>query len=496
MRNMVWIIAATLLFPLGACNKKKGPGPAAKAAPKKAGPLVPPATMARQEQGVMEQVKKNQARQCTRPVLRGQATGGRADADMVALIRPAEGTPLAVCTGEAQRLKKELAAAMASARPVSKELARLVKKCEPMYAQVKKAVAHGDACSPYLAGRRGLDKLGPLMVMSRVMVLRMRELARARKRAEAARLGLDFVRLTQDIQRGEGGPVVAGILGKVAAATVLRHGLRPLLDGWKGRGAAAPLAAVATELLTLEQTEPPFGQMLRYETTGFVLQNILPRLKGEKWTPPGGFEQGIVKHPALAAKDTAKALKLKTKRMPGVSEREELAMVWLASTDTIERLAKACPPKANAEACARGIAAESAAIRAESSESKLKRMLKVALGPDPRKEVRQWIVGILKAVGAPAFNKYVGNYATRALLLRAARIHALAAAQKAKTGKCPDLTSEAASDALPLRDPGTGKPLRVEAGKKKGTFVLRPADAPADKVLGKYYGLSYELKCR
>ena len=69
------------------------------------------------------------------------------------------------------------------------------------------------------------------------------------------------------------------------------------------------------------------------------------------------------------------------------------------------------------------------------------------------------------------------------------------ALQQAKTGKCPDLTSDAAADRLPLRDPGTGKPLRVEKGKK-GTYLLRPSAAPAAMVLGKYYPLSYTVKCR
>ena len=495
MRYTIWITVATLTLCLGACNKKKAPRPGAKASPQKFAPLVPPETMARLEQGIMEQVKQNQARKCVRPVLRGQAIGGAADEDMVALLKPAKGSDLAVCVDEARRLKKELTAAVAASKPPAGELAKLVKTCEPMMVQMQKAVAHGDACSPYLAGKRGLHRLAPLVALARVVVLRMRVLAKAGKKLQAAQLGTDLLRLSQDVQRGEGGPVVAGILGKVAAVTVLEAGLRPLLDGWKGRAAAAPLAALAAELLTLEQTEPPFAHMLRYETSGFALQNILPRLKGEKWTPPGGFEAGIIKHPALAAKEKSKIPALKTRKMRGVSEAEELAMVWLASTDTIERLIKACPVKATAEACARGMVTESEAIRAESSQSKLKRMFKVATAADPRKEVRQWIIGILKAVGAPAFNKYVGNYATRALLLRAARIHTLAALQRAKTGKCPDLTSEASSDTLPLRDPGTGKPLRVEKGKK-GVYLLRPSDAPADRALGKYYDKSYELSCR
>ena len=497
MRCSIWILATTLVFSLGACNKKKSSEPVGKTPPKPP-PLVSPETLAGLEQGIMQQVKQNQARKCVRPVLRGQATSGNADKDMVALIRPAEGSPLATCLAEARRLKKELTAAVASAKAPTGEVARLIKKCESLYAQVARAVTHGDACSPYLAGRRGLDRLGPLLAISKVVVLRMRALARALKKLQAAQLGLDFVRLSQDVQRGEGGTVVAGILGKTAAMTVLESGLRPLLAGWKGRAAATPLAAVAAELEVLEQTEPPFVHLLRYQTTGFVLQSILPQLKGETWTPPGGFEQGIVVHPAKAArvaKNKPNAAGLKTKKMRGVSEKEELALVWLASTDTIERLVKACPANARAEACARGILKESEAIRVESRQSKVKRLFKVALAPAPRKEIRQWILAILKAVGAPAFNKYVGNYATRALALRAARIQALASLQKAKTGKCPDLTNAAAAQKLPLRDPGTGQPLRVEKGKK-GTVLLRPSAAPADRVLGKYYTLSYTVRCR
>lgn len=493
MRHTLLLIAALAICVLSsACNKKKGPVP--KQAPKDHGPLVPPALVAQLEQGVMKQVKANQARSCVRPVLRGSAVAGKADQAVVALFGPAAGSPVAACMASAERYKKALMAAMAAPGPAPAELTRLVKACEPLYAQVQQAVAHGDACSPYLAGRRGIDRLGPVLLMARVVVLRMRELAAGKQELAAARLGLDFARLTQDLARGEGAPVVAGIVGKAAAVVVLQAGLRPLLDRWKGRGAVKSLIAVAEELEALERTEPPFVHMLRFETTGFVLQSILPQLKGETWTPPGGFEDGVNKHPALAAKEK-KAGALKTKKMRGVSEKDELALVWLASTDTIERLIAACPTTATADACARGMKAASEAIQAESAGTRFKRLFKVATSPTPRKAVRQWILAILKAVGAPAFHKYVGNYAARAFLLRAARLHALAALERTRGGKCPDLVKEDASRGLPLNDPATGKPLRVKKGKR-GVFTLQPPAAPPDGVLGKYHDLSYVLTCK
>ncbi len=116
------------------------------------------------------------------------------------------------------------------------------------------------------------------------------------------------------------------------------------------------------------------------------------------------------------------------------------------------------------------------------------------MAPDPRKEVRQWILAILKAVGGPAFHKYVGNYAGRAFLLRAARVHALVAAERARARKCPDLTGEAAAARLPLEDPATGQPLRATGGKA-GAVTLQPSAATGG-VLGKYHKLSYVLTCK
>jgi hypothetical protein len=114
----------------------------------------------------------------------------------------------------------------------------------------------------------------------------------------------------------------------------------------------------------------------------------------------------------------------------------------------------------------------------------------VATSPDPRKEVRQWILAILKAVGAPAFHKYVGTYAARSFLLRAARVHAATASQRAKTGKCPDLTARAQA----VDDVAMGRPMRVTRGSK-GVLTLQPP-AEAGGVLGKYYDLSYALTCK
>lgn len=287
--------------------------------------------------------------------------------------------------------------------------------------------------------------------------------------------------------------MVAGIVGKVAAQNVLAGGLRPLLDGWKGKDAAAPLAEVARQLRVLEQSEPPFGQMLRYETTGFVLQSLLPRLKGEKWIPPGGFEYAVKVHPAAAAKQQKKNARIKARRLRGVSERDELALVWLSSSDTIELLIAACPASATAEACAAAMKRASMELHRESPKTRLARMLELRGSKKPTQVIRGWILDVLRAVGAPPYHKYMGRHAGRSFFLRATRVHALVAAQRARSGRCPDLTADGAATSFPLEDPATGRELHLK--KTPNGVQLQPPAAAAGRPLGHYYRLKYVVQC-
>jgi len=440
--------------------------------------LVPPEELARLEQEAMDAAEANRKRACPRPVLRGDGIQERADEKLVAVI---ESDAFKLCfdhVKEASEVIDEYLDNPGESKP-SPELARVDQLCRPLVDAVGDAIEYEDACSPYLAGRRGLPALVSLIRGGRAMgVLVVQALDRGHTE-DALNFGLDWIRLTQDVARGEGAPLIVGMVA-VAAVKPVFKALRFVLTRPAGM-APEMLARVEKELGMLLATEPEFAHFLAYERFGLPLHMILPQLKGPEYVPPGGFDHDRMEFPGEIA----------GKELEGISPRQQVALAWVAMSESLGRMLAACPAGKTPEVCFRALEKVGEQMMEEARKGQLLRSVKVLLSPEPDQLIRDWMLDILKSISVPAFTKYVARLASRSFHLAALRLHVVLRRQ----GKKENLTREELAQPRWRRflvDPASGRPLRLSF-PGPGVMEVRPA---ADSFGGdnqEYGQLSYEV---
>lgn len=256
-------LALLLLLVVG-CSAKT-PTPAAKAATPDAAPAVSPLVVQ-----YRTKVAAHRGLTCLRPPLRGAATEGPARDHLLSLVEPkaAVATCIELAKG-ADDLKSVLDVTQPVDSPdtMSAVTERIQQHCGMIPELVARAVAHEDACSPYLAGTRDVPA-GPTMIrVGRILPVLARDRAREGKTADALRLLFDGVRLGDDLRRGPTDLMVAMVATVVSrmplnvAEAILNSA--PLL-------AAADLDALVGEADALLATVPGFGEALAGERVAAI----------------------------------------------------------------------------------------------------------------------------------------------------------------------------------------------------------------------------------
>ncbi len=424
-------------------------------------PLVTQEELAQLEADLMARVKENQERRCLRPVLRGKPLAGAADADIVEVV---EGKAFAPCfdlVGEqAEPLRAWLDLGTHEAGPP----AALVDACAGLPAAVTRAARHEDSCSPYLFGRRAVPRLVTAVRGAKALAMQVRMLADAGKSAQALSLGLDSLRFYQDLARGSGAPLIAGMLATAAQEILVRDGLRPVLSGAPPSG--ADLQKAAGEVEALLASEPGFCDFLPYERYGMPLQLLLPGLKGKGWVPPGGFDDlgPVPEQPEGGA-------------APGSSKWNELAMTWLGLERVHGMLGQACLGAPGALALKGALDGLGVELASRASGSNWRRMLSVLVSPDPVLTIREWVFDILGGIAVPSFGKYVLKFMERRFQLQALRIHLEILRENGSSGKCPPMGPPVDQRFEGVfRDSASVEPMQVDVAAD-GTITLRPSTA-------------------
>lgn len=440
--------------------------------------LVAPEELAELQARLDAQVKANQERQCLRPVLRGESVEGRADEDIIAVV---EGETFKPCYDLIKEVADPIAKYLENpTKETPPELAKVHELCHPLLEAVQKAINHEDACSPYLAGRRGLPSMIPTIRAGKAMAfLLLEELLRGTPE-NALNIGLDWLRFSQDTVRGRGAPLI-GAMVSVAATKYVLDAMRFALNQPNGM-TPEMLERMAKELGTLLETEPGFGDFLPYENYGLALHMLLPAVKGPAWVPPGGFDHDRV--------DPSQVLG-EGKDLEGVSEDQQMALLWVAMDGNGRRMEEACPKNALAAACHAGLLASARDAARDAGEERFLRTLKVMASDQPDKEIRAWILDIIKSIATPAFNKYVIRFSHRAFRISALRGHAaLRARLDGNTEIGEELTKPEWRDYL--TDPATGGTMRF-LSTETGKVTLQPAVAFEGAGAQDYRELAHEI---
>ena len=481
-----WALVVTMagLLVLGGCRRsEEAPSrPTQTAPPSAAAVLVPPEEVAQLRAAVMAAVEENRARHCPRPVLRGEALPGPADEDIEAVTR-SEDPAVLDCIRRVEAADDAIKAWIDDPEALDPVLEDVAAKCIVLEPLVRRAVSHEDACSPYLAGRRGLPRLLTVVRAGKGLAVAALDLARRGETTRAVRLVLDWVRFTQDLARGDGAPLIAAAVG-AASALPLAEKVLPRLVGGAQPPSAEVLAEAEEELFALLHTEPSFGSLLSYERVGMALQFLLPQLDGPGYEPPGGFDEDHTP----PGDDVERGMPL-----PGISEEQALLLTWVALERSWRASEAACPPDADLASCAAGLERAGEA-REGLPASPIARYLSLLTSPDPNRELREWVVSILGSVVAPAYAAYVRKLGERRFALAAARFQVAVLGDFAETGRCPDagLVADAAWE--PLRTiPGVGQGLAIESA---GEGRLRLVPGPGFGLVGEHErAWEVEIRC-
>jgi hypothetical protein len=276
-------------------------------------------------------------------------------------------------------------------------------------------------------------------------------------------LALAGLRLTQDLSRGEGAPLVAAMVGAAAMQAILEGAVQPLLE--HPSVTSEQVEATRGALGRLLEAEQTSGTFLPYESAGFVLETVLPELKAPGWEPPGGWP---------ADRPGPRDPHEETKTVSG-DPKQDMALTWVAINETSAALESACPVDASMAACVGGLEAHAKAAAERAQRSQLSRYMELLAAKDPNPVLRGWIVDILAGIAVPSHDKYVKKHYTRRAMLAAARLHAAVRLERLAGRGCPqpdDLKKESWTPQLAV--PGVEGTLRVE--QEQGGLAVRPPE--------------------
>jgi hypothetical protein len=489
-RSLGWVSCAALLFV--ACGEKKDP---IFDDPLDGLPFEQQAQLAAKE--FLAIAKSNASKSCPRPVLRGEPLPGKAAEDIIAVVEAqGEADPcdkafehmeeiflLEYCTDNSGAAEdgfpRRRLCAIPPWRPARGSLNRDVfdrdcAQCAPVLESLARAVAHEDACSPYLPGVRGvvggygerLPRLASLIASSAL------DAAAEGKMQKAAESLLDLIRFSQDFRRGGTSMIEPMTAAHVSPAAI--SALEQLLDRNEPLGAPL-LAQIDGELAALLASEPHLSESLEGFTATTALYTILPMVLGPRWTPPGKTV-GELRRPA--GRDTH----------DGGHYLVDLHMARLAHRES-------CGPEDSYLACAEKMQALAARV--------------AALVQVDRKDPRGWLDWLHNPTTAPprwhgpwelavlTLDDYIDDvreHGQTQFYLGALRLLAKYRALAEETKTCPWIEAFDRTELADARiDPYSGKPLRVqEIGV--GRFVV---SSPEKLELGPYPNdaITIRVKC-
>jgi hypothetical protein len=443
----LWL-AALLIFSAGCKQKEEQPRPR----------LVSEEELAKMQQELSRIVERNRAKKCPRPVLRGEALAGTAAADILAVVEGADDTR--ACLKRLDETSDMVFAALdhpedyqpdgfparmnRSAKPQSQApqgLLELEQTCAPLLSRIQKAVRHEDACSPYLPGLHDQPGYVSVIRASRLASAVARRLIAAGDAEKGFNLLLDVVRFGQDFGRG-GTSLLETMIGVACIRTVLpmlEHGLnrKKPLD-------PALLERIEKELGQLIATQPHPAQFMRGEMEAMATYTLNPSKKSPETITIG------------------------------VDERDDNALALIALHETSADVLSGCKKEDPPMRCEEHVrkVAERYRRSHHGDLEKVEAMLRVAVAPDKVAAVRREVIDILKAVAAPAHDRYLRHEGQTRFRLGALRLQAAYRRLAEQAKSCPPVPVFDQPPLSGLRtDPFSHKPIRVEA-LAPGRFAL------------------------
>ena len=431
-------IAVTLLIAAG-CKKEE------KARPR----LVSEEELKEMQQELFKIVERNRGKKCPRPVLRGEPLPGTAAADIQAVVEGTDDTRAchqaleetsdmvfeALDHPEDYRPEGYPARLNRTPKPQSQapqELLELEKTCAPVLLRLRKAVRHEDACSPYLPGLHDQPGYIPAIRTSRLAASMARRLFAEGNAEQGFDLLLDVVRFGQDFGRG-GTSLLETMIGVACIRTVL-----PMLEYGLNRKQPLDqslLSRIEKELGQLIETQPHPAEYLHGEMEAMATYTLNP----EKKSP-----------------DTITI---------GADERDDNALALIALHETSADVLSGCKPEDPPIRCEEHVRKVAERYR-KSHQGDLEQaaaMLRVAVSPDKVAAVRREIIDILKAVAAPAHDRYLRHEGQTRFRLAGLRLLAAYRRLAEKAKACPKAAVFEQEPLSGLRtDPFSNQPIRVE----------------------------------
>jgi hypothetical protein len=340
------------------------------------------------------------------------------------------------------------------------EIARVAEACKGYGPALRRAVSHGDACSPYLPGRRWFSEGLQRIRAHHAIIIDARALARKGNVLAAMQLLLDDIRYEQDLCRGGGG-VLPAMIGWVTVErdVDLLHALLAThrLD-------KEQLGTIAAEMERLLATTTDFGAILEDDAYFMAAEMVLPSIEGPGWRPPGEWPEGAKLPPPQFTGEGKKI----------GSPREEAAVTWMAMNRAAQTRRRACPANRPLSHCVAALEKEVEASRGRMAKLPKKTVDDViAAGGDPG-PVREAIITILEATYAPAFNKYAYRFAHRIARVVALRVAVELERMAVTDSSCPDAQGLARATEKVRSHPALGFPLTIRSPKQGVFDIMSP----------------------
>lgn len=476
---MRYLLPLLLLSITGCCSDKKEEQ--RRVADAMIDAVISPAQLAAMEKALLAEAKANQSKKCPRPLLRGRPLAGSADRALLAIIKKGDAA-LEGCfkflSARDREIRKFLKAPESR---ISPSLEKIIQSCEPLALTVASAARHREACSPFLTGRRALPNMIRFMRMAKGLSLLVRGLLQEGKAEKAINLALDGLRVSQDLSRGRGTPLIVAMVAVAASKIIGDFALRVVLNSGKPLGRPL-LQRLQRELKILVRTEPPFREFLASETQSLALQTWLPLLKGPGWVPPGGWDEGLA--PGVP------------KGTPSPKARLSAILGWVAMKRSIERLEQACPQGSTMQFCHQGMTREGRQMARAARAGGLDMIIEILGADDPAKRITEWIIRIFQALNGNAYAKYIIRYAYRSFYYAAHGLHAALRLEAERTGHNPPLKALLAHGRrLRFLDPNTGLPLGLSRALN-GAVVVSPSRGFSERSSQnhKYEALRYLIQ--